>query len=393
LILGQGDSFIASDKILDDTFSRANRLGNKDVTTKGFNITDKNDVFAKGSYTAEGFIITAVERVAYAEHFEALYSWTKDWQKVTEFLGLNSEPKLWEVQSTLVRNELVKQYIILDTVSQPNTSYVNLLGVRAFANTITKNPSSTFDTPVNAVAFQSPEIPNQILRAEAIARPVVKQAGGNTIGLWFGFDNFKNAGTQLNKDGITFYNINVEYTDDDAELQDFQVKYINDYVSDPNLLPVITDPLSADSLIDTELFRTFKNQSEILAMTFQLMVLPRQTRVQDFVVGDYLTKNNNLINFRDGVFDDLFIWTDSIRYNLSNNKKATGVNIGQIYNANVDEPLFIELNFSLGSIGNPLNWALADADGNLYLAVNQIKYDGSFENINKVYFNFVDTRY
>jgi hypothetical protein len=100
-----------------------------------------------------------------------------------------------------------------------------------------------------------------------------------------------------------------------------------------------------------------------------------------------------LINFRDGVFEDLFIWTDSIRYNLSNNKKATGVNIGQIYNANVDEPLFIELNFSLGSIGNPLNWALADADGNLYLAVNQIKYDGSFENINKVYFNFVDTRY
>jgi hypothetical protein len=393
LISGQSDAFIASDRMLDSALSRANRLGQTDTNTKAAFITDITDIYKKGSYTAEGFILTDVERVTYRDHFEVLYHWTKDYQKVSEFIGLNSEPKLFEVQSTLVRNELIKQYIILDTVSQPNTSYVNLLGVQVFANTITPDATDTFDKPIYAVAYQSPEIPGQVISNDALYKPVVSYAGGNSMAFWFGYKSFKNASNQLVQDGNSFFNKSVEYTDSDGIIQDFKVKYINDFTSDPSLLPVIDSPLSADSLIDTELFRTFKNQSEILAMTFQLMVLPRQTRVQDFVVGDYLTKNNNLINFRDGVFEDLFIWTDSIRYNLSNNKKATGVNIGQIYNANVDEPLFIELNFPLGEEGNELNWALADADGNLYLAVNQIKYDGSFENINKVYFNFVDTRY
>jgi len=399
LIIGQGDSFIASDRVLDATFSKANRLGNKDVTTKAFPIFDKNDIWEKGSYTAEGFILTDVESVAYAEHFEALYHWTKDWQKVSDFLGLNSEPKLYEVQSTLVRNEIIKQYIILDTVSKPNTSYVNLLGVRVFANTFNRFPAPAFDKPIYAVAFQSTEIPDQILRNEALARPVVSYAGGNTMAFWFGFDNFKNAGTQLifDDDGndIRRYNKNVEYTDTEAQLIDFQVKYVNDYVSDPNLLPVITEPLSVDALIDTEAFRTYKNQSEILAMTLQLMVLPSQERVQDFVVGDYLTKNNNLINFKDGFFDDKVIWVDNTRYNLSDNKQAKGQDLGQVYTSGftTDDQPYIELNSPIGTSGTPLNWALGDEQGNLYGAVNQIKYNGDFENINKVIYNFVDTRY
>ena len=53
----------------------------------------------------------------------------------------------------------------------------------------------------------------------------------------------------------------------------------------------------------------------------------------------------------------------------------------------------MELDNPIGSSGTPLNWALGDDDGNLYLAVNQIKYDGSFENIDKVVFNFVEEMY
>jgi hypothetical protein len=396
LIFGQSDSFIASDRVLDSALSRANRLGQTDTNTKATFITELVKIYPKGSYTADGFILTDVERVTYPDHFEVLYHWTKDYQKVSDFIGLNSEPKLYEVQSTLVRNELIKQYIILDTVAKTNDSYVTTLGVNVFANTFGVNGVSTFDKPIYAVAYQSPEIPGQVISNDALYRPVVSYAGGNSMAFWFGFKNFRNAGKQLITDTSgtidKYYNKTVVYTDDDARIQDFKVKYINDFTSDPSLLPVIDSPLSADSLIDTELFRTYKNQSEILELTYQLMVLPRQTRVQDFVVGDYLTKNNNLINFKDGNFESLVIYTTDERYNISDNKFVKGNSIGQVYSADVNAP-YIELDNPIGSSGIPLNWALGDANGNLYLAVNQIKYNEDFENISKIYFNFTEERY
>ena len=403
LIIGQGDSFIASDRLLDATLSKANRLGSRDINTKSFGITDIADIFAVGSFTSNGFILTGVERVAYPEHFEVLYQWTKDYQKVSDFIGLNSEPKLYEVQSTLVRNELYKEYIIADTNNVTNDSFFETFGINVFANTFQKNPSVTFDKPIHAISYQSTSIPNQIIAGEAIVKPIVSYAGGNTMAFWFGFKNFKNAGKQLVREDDTFFNVNVEYTDSDGRADDFQAKYVHDYVSDPNLLPVIDEPLT-NFHIDTGIFRYNKNQAEIGAFTLQEMLLPSQARSQDIIIGDYLTKNNNLINFKDGNFDNLVIYSGTERYSLSDNRFAKGTNRGgALLNTDINVP-FIEITTPLGSQQDPLNWALGDNDGNLYLAVNQMKYNlhfdddlqlwvGDFENINRITFNFVKERY
>ena len=392
LINGQSDTFLASDRVLDEALSRANRLGNKDFNTKEI-VTSLSEIHTVGSFTSNGLILTDVERVAYTAHFEVLYHWTKDFQKVSDFLGLNSEPRVYEVGTQLERAERYTEYIILDTVSVTNTSFVNTFGVQVFAHTFATNPSSSFDKPIYAAAYQSTSIPNQILNDEALRLTVVPSAGNSNMIFPFGFKNFKNAGKQLVQEGVSFYNRSVDYTDSDGRAINFSVKFVNDLTTDRNLLPVVDDPFT-NVHIDTDFFRLNKNQAEILLFTYQLGVYPRQSRVQDFIVGDYLTKNNNLINFKDDNFDTLVIYTTTERYNLSDNRFTKGTNIGQVYSSDANDPN-IELDFSIGSDtdGDRLNWALGDANGNLYLAVNQLKYDGSFENVNKIVFNFVKERY
>lgn len=400
LISGQSDTFLASDRVIDEAISTVDRLGSVDFNTKEI-VSSLSAIHVVGDYTNDGLVLTDVERVALPDHYEVLYHWVKNFQKRSDFLGLNSEPRIYEVGTQLKRLEKYTQYIIADTVSKPNTSFVNLFGVRVFANTITTNNSNSFDKPIYAVTYQSTSIPLQILQDDALRLTVVPGAGKSLMYFPFGFKNFKNAGKQLVQEGVSFYNQNVNYTDDDGRAVDFQVKYVNDLVSDRNLLPVVDDPIT-DVHIDTGFFRLNKNQTEILSFNYQLGVYPSQARVSDFIIGDYLTKNNNLINKRNGVYDDLFIWISGERYNLSENRFAKGTNIGQVYNANVDDPLFIELDNPIGTSNQPVNWALADADGNLYLAVNQMSYNmqfvdgewiGDFENINEVYFNFVGERY
>jgi len=385
LIIGQSDDFLSSDRMLDTIASRLNREGSSEIDTTITNIKDIADIYTKGTYTEDGYVLTDVERIAYLDHFDVKYQWTKNFQKISEFLGLNSRPKLFEISRTAVRNEIYKDYVILDSFSQSPTSYVQNLGHAVFMHCLAQSPGTTFDTPVNSVAFGSTDIPGLIQRNKRLARACIKSAGGNSINFWFGFNNPLHAGKQLVLQDGKYYNKQLPYTDLDGRLQDFKVKYINSYSSSPDLLPEINNPTS-DVLIDTIDLRINKNQADILTFTYQLMVFPSQSNLDVIIVGDYLTKNNNMIASLDGKAMKLYLSTEI--YGINETRFAKGIETSLTYTIDTINR-FIEIDANTGAAA----WAIGDVDGNLYMAVNQENKTGDFTRLNKVYFNFVNTRY
>jgi len=389
LITGQSDDFLASDRVLDSMFSRINRQGNSELSTSMFNITDINDIYTNGTYTADGYVLTNAERIAYPDHFDVKYEWTKNYQKVSEFLGLNSRPKLYEINRAAVRNEIYKEYIILDTESKSPDSYLQKLGRDVFLHTLVPNQSVTFDKPVNAIAYQSVDIPGQVVGNKALIRPCVSYAGGNSLAFWFGYKSPFNAGKQLLEEGNRTYNQFITYTDDDGRIKDFTLRYVNSYTSVPAELPEIDNPtdFATNILIDTNQLRFNKNQADITALTLQEMVFPSQDKLDTFVVGDFLLKNNNLIMFKDGVYDDLKLYLSTEIYGINENRFAKGTQSELPYTVDLTNR-YLEIDNDTGADA----WAIGNTNGDLYLAVNQVKRDGSFVRTNRVYFNFLKNR-
>jgi len=358
LIAGQSDAFLASDKLLDNMFSRINRTGSAEVLTSVFNATEEYPI---GSYTTDGYILTSSERVMYPDHYDIQYKWTKDFQKVSDFLSLNSEPKLFEIQSTLVRNEVFSQYCIIDTSSVEDNSYLSEDGYSVFINTIRPTPLTAYNKPIYAVAFQSAE-----MAVEAVYKPVVSYAGGNSLNFWFGFDSPFVAGQKLEQETDLIYrNKAIYYTDDDGRLTDFNAFYVNDMTIEENELPIVATPETY--LIDARGFKTNKNQSEILAMTYQLVVTAQQGL--DVLIGDKFLKDNNLISDHSDGYETLEVRCSENRIRNTKNVKYEAYTKGSAsisYDAELRK-------ITVSGVDSDEYWAICNADGETYLICNELE--------------------
>lgn len=366
LIYGQGDANLASDKLLDNMFSRINRTGSTEVTTSVF---DATEVYPLGSYTSDGYILTSSERVMYPDHYDVQYRWTKNYQKVSDFLGLNSEIKLFEIQSTLVRNEVFKQYVIIDTQSVENNSYLQDSAVSTFLNTIRPTPLSAYDNPIYSAVIQS-----DTMAVNAVLKPVVSYAGGNSLNFWFGFTSPFVAGKRIVKESdYVTRNEAVYYTDDNGYLTDFNVYYVNDLTVDSDDLPIVATP--TEYLVDARGFRTNKGTSEILALTYQLTVTAQQGL--DILVGEKFLKDNSLIAKHD-TYDDLVVYVSDYKFR-GNYINAPSSSYTLTFDANTS---YLALDSVLSGYKY---WAVGNTSRELYLAVNE-------ENTQGVYFNFRNDR-
>lgn len=119
-------------------------------------------------------------------------------------------------------------------------------------------------------------------------------------------------------------------------------------------------------LFDTKNLVYKKDTNEIGNLDMMVQVSAYRDNVDEIIIGANLTIMNPLVYNYDNDKSDLYVWVSEDRYEMIDTKTAKG---------EIDE------SYSFSVVGNRLsispsvpqayNWAIADYNGNLYLAVNQ----------------------
>lgn len=142
----------------------------------------------------------------------------------------------------------------------------------------------------------------------------------------------------------------------------------------------------ASAVYQLPIYYLFKDQSEVLGLDMTLPFIVNRYQVNKFIVGNYLAKDNCLVKERSSS-KTLYFYGSNTRYTkaetekISTSNRLTAVTVGT---NSITVPSATYSNYD--------SYAIADYDGNLYLAVNQRDLDGTKTEVPTVYFNFLYQR-
>lgn len=413
IIQNQSETILDTSRVLDKSFDDLQIRGNKITETLEAQIFSLNDIKNIGDYTSQGLIITKKELIAHPESIDVKYQFSKDYQQVSDFLGLTTPIKLFDIPNkgqTLTRNILYKEYIEISKDTSPPTNTLPLIttiGIETFMNTITQTPTATYNKPILAMAFFSEdtilykdddETDVPLSSLDRIIIPVISTAGGNSLHFYAEFDSPNVVGDQIiRQDGI-FQPFarptlrSVQYTDNQGLLNEFKFKLVNSYTGDPELYPVVPNVNITDVLIGENNFTLKKDASNNLSITYQLMLEASQKDKDDIIVGQRLLKRNNLIEDKGDVFPDtLSIYSSDERYNRNDNRYVKGIKETLVSYTTVRNNLDIEIELSQ-SLNTAKSWAIGNEEGDLYLAINQLNQAGVLTPTTKIIMGFRNKR-
>jgi hypothetical protein len=370
---GQTGNLVRADRALDRLFKLQQLLGNASIMTSE-RITALDELYELGDFKSDDYIITTIELICEKKHILTKYLWSQNYQKVSEFVDVNSEIRLTDIPARTFRRSLyIENFVEVDLEGRPNTSFVTPAGIQTFANTIAPIPSATHNTPIGLFSYNSDEIRSINKETETIIKPLTAYAGGNSINFHMEFDNPKVAGFQIDTtirdfdevrefdqvldevsepsnvltvigDFISglftsaveatqnaFQNIRafrtpsqqtaIDYTTDGYVFNmDYQfVEKANFSNANSGLLPVILKSELVRPLITAPEHLIFKDARENLAITQSIHVLPVKGLENRIIIGKYLTERNNLLKSISTALNQFEVFTSDKPYSITEN--------------------------------------------------------------------------
>jgi len=441
---GQTDNVVRAERVLDRLFKMQQLLGNAEVMT-GERCTSLSQLKELADYNAQDYIITTIELQFQKNYILAKYLWSQNYQKISEFIGLNSGIRLFDVPNdSYQRNIYVEDFVEINTVNQSNTSALTETGRNVFMNTIKPTGRDANNKPVRLLAFDNQDSPSIDTSTHTIIKSVSPYAGGNSINFHMEFKGQKVAGGQvgfsqiddvelsLDSNDLTEEDYGVEdlldqnvlnevlqytwravqgwwgaavevaertfkvtlrkprvtsiyYSDANGEIVDFSFQLINNAtVAEPEKLPVIpkSSYASGNILVDSQLLRLHKDIREELAITYALHIMPAPDLEKTIIIGSYLAEKNNLIQFVNESAGQFEVFTSATPYEINENR----------FSRTSDETS--ALTYSITNNGLALNFQTAAAvwgirlvsTNELVIAVNQPLPT----TITTLFFNFKD---
>lgn len=201
----QQDIVIDSLKFGQNLYGKLIRTGNA-VYEKLEWVTDLAQLKHSGELynleTAEGktelYYVAKVENTYYAEHIVSRVEFSKDFNRLSQIIGIPSEPRFYEIsEQSLIRREVaVDKFLVLGTAPQVGDDTIDL---PTFCRILFANEQ---DTPQYAITYfkndiQKPNIEDNGSFIERICSPVCTYSVGSTLTMeWDMADNFS-AGDQV----------------------------------------------------------------------------------------------------------------------------------------------------------------------------------------------------
>jgi hypothetical protein len=353
--VGQSETVVRADRVLGRLFKLQQLLGNAEIMTTERTLT-VDGLHELSDYNSDDYVITTIELQCEKEYIIAKYLWTQYYQKVSDFIGLNSEIRssLFAIPNTTYRrNIFVENFVQIGTESRTLDTIIDQAGIDTFFNGFKNDPAPLLNKPIELMVFENSNIPGIDSETFAIVKSVAKYAGTNSINFHVDFHSAAVTGWRISRttDTITVSRPEDEvdsnqeselswwqtgwelikmgwnwgprgiqttsptvtqnsftgsfgkpitkavyYTDASGRVFDFSFKLLSEAtVENPQIYPLVERTNLGDTRFTSPNYLIYKDTREELAITFALQVLPEKDLEQTIIVGTWMTENNNLI--------------------------------------------------------------------------------------------------
>lgn len=367
-----------------------------------------------GDFTQDNFVITKKEVIAQRDHYIINYELNRNFNKISQFLGIDQEIRQWEIGEsgrTLDRdlnyNEFIEVYSTNDGTFTYDAGQVTIKNNALFLDTF---DNSVETEPMDFGVFNAEGVLEDEQGPYSLLLPIYKLSGGDAFGFYFDFESNASAANELEEGDSSYainllesvaesvfgtgsfgryYNVPVKYTGQVGRLPNFNISIYNadltignpDFeteAQDANSLPKFSKSISEDSIISSD-FYAEKDNRERLKFTMLYQILSKD--LNDVIIGERLSTHNSFVTtdkknielraFNDRKFTNRnkFVKLDDFDYKSTQNFLTIN-----------DSNSYIEVTDDISSYSS---WALTDDEGYPYIMVNSNNPRVVFEFNNK----------
>lgn len=274
------------------------RLGNIERTLT-YKLTWLTDIPKAGQLFDEHNYISAVSVEMYATYIKVTIGLSRDFNRLSEYIGISSEYRQYQVSETAVynRESVLEEYAVI-TTDESKTGDSNLMfrGLPYVAETFVPTDKSINKLLTYALVKTTDKSKNATLAQ--VLLPLIASAFGNTISFRFAFkDNFSagQKSVKTTKDGNTVYYAEyVPYTDYYGKFYYLNFRLGTTGSFDAFDMPDSdeNDYVSLTAIRGTDI-RYRKDNAEIPAVNYQLSFV---TDDDTIIIGSALARSSVLIN-------------------------------------------------------------------------------------------------
>nr|DAD76307.1 MAG TPA: hypothetical protein [Siphoviridae sp. cttDR14] len=313
LVYNQGANSVETQYYGENLKGVAARLGNIEKIFT-YKLTTLSDVPKAGELFDDHYYISAVSCELYPDYIKCTIGLSKDFNRLSEYIGISSEYRQYQVSETAVYNrETVVQEYALITFGTEETTDDNLFLITSINSLPTAlwlieglfKGFSPYGKVSCAEAIPRNKSGASLLKQnEKICLPVVSSSFGNAISFRFAFDDNYSAGQKsvvfTEDDKTQYYSEYVPYTDYYGKFYWLDFAFKNDLgfvgygaSTEPLSLPSEFSKGDYDYTYIKGKLRYRKDNAEIPALNYQLSFV---TDSQNIIIGSALASECYLVN-------------------------------------------------------------------------------------------------
>ena len=366
----QSTRIMSFENFSNNLLSSSQRVGtqHREITIRHLHA---NELLQNGDYFNDtNEIITECEYIYYNNFIVGKYLLSKDYNRINEYIGINSEIRQWQVPGNVYdRKLLIKNYLEIDSEGKDNTSYLTELGCETIldnfvfdANRQIYKATNVFYDSSNTLLnlewanIMSDDLPDY---RRKILLGCVNNGGGNIISLgWTTQDNMcvTPVVETYTEGGVTKYLIKkVPYCIPNGEYMGF-LRNFNFIISNKNVDAIPTNKLpfvmkryvyngnlwnDPNDLVRVPNMLVLKDPSERLTMNYQVSVVSNSEYI---TVGKWFTIDNLMIKDYDRTIPlTLDIYTSTTKHGKTFNDRVdasytnSGHDITYYFDANCNQ--------------------------------------------------------
>lgn len=305
------------------------RLGNVEKTLT-YKLASIDDIPKAGHLYDEHYYISSVACELYPDYIKCTIGLSKDFNRLSEYIGISSEYRQYQVSETAVYNRetVVQEYALItdkttEVTDSENDLFLAADGIDAICSDF--NNVRVKGGITGAQVVTQKKNGDSLLKAgESLWLPCTSSSFGNTMSFRFAFEDNYSAGQSSkeqtdNKGNKTFYSEYVPYTDYYGKFYWLKFSFMErPYLSGaetsgtnkfPFSVPLMTEePSSATYRFISGKIRYRKDNAEIPALNYQLSYV---TDIPDYIIGSAIASDSALV-----VSDYWRNLSDNIRVNV-----------------------------------------------------------------------------